>query len=185
MSVLPKRGVIAAAITALGLALLFSFKTPDKPVQTITGSGSTGGTGGTGTTSGSTGGGTTDGGGTGGTGGTVSNPDAGATATATAAPSTGGGGTQDGTVTGPTVQTRYGPVQVQLTFSNGKITDVQALQLPNDRQRSAEISQFVEPYLRQEVLNAQSAQIDLISGATYTSYAYEQSVQAILDQAHG
>jgi uncharacterized protein with FMN-binding domain len=168
MSILPKRGVIAAAITALGLALLLSFRTPDKPVQTLPGSGTLGGDG-------------TNGGGTGGTGGTVSNPGGGTTPT----PAPQGGGTANGTVTGPVVQTRFGPVQIQISFSNGSIADVQALQLPNDRQRSAQISSYVAPILRQEVLTAQGAQIDLISGATYTSYAYEQSVQAILDQANG
>ncbi len=166
MSILPKRGVIAAAITALGLALLFSFKTPDKPLQTLRGTSATGGNGN---------------GSDGGTGGTVSNPGGGPTST----PQAGQGGTANGTVTGSTLQTRFGPVQLQVTFSNGKISDVQALQLPNDRQRSAQISSYVAPILRQEVLQAQSAQIDLISGATYTSYAYEQSVQAILDQSHG
>ena len=168
MSILPKRGVIAAAITALGLALLLSFKTPDKPVQTVPASGTLGGDGSNG----------------GGTGGTVSNHGGGASSTATPTPQ-GGGGTANGTVTGPVVQTRFGPVQIQVSFSNGSIADVQALQLPSDRQRSAQISSYVAPILRQEVLTAQNAQIDLISGATYTSYAYEQSVQAILDQANG
>ena len=65
------------------------------------------------------------------------------------------------------------------------MSDVQALQLPVDHPRSAQISSYVQPILRQEVLQAQSAQIDLISGATYTSYAYTQSVQAILDQVNG
>jgi uncharacterized protein with FMN-binding domain len=84
------------------------------------------------------------------------------------------------------VQTRFGPVQVQVTIASGKISDVTALQLPNDRQRSAEISQIVEPMLRSEALTAQSAQIDLVSGATYTSDAYARSLQAALDQAaHG
>jgi uncharacterized protein with FMN-binding domain len=83
-------------------------------------------------------------------------------------------------------QTRFGPVQVQVTIAGGKITDVTALQLPFDHPRSAEISGIVEPMLRSEALAAQSAQIDLISGATYTSDAYAQSLQAALDQAaHG
>ncbi len=56
-----------------------------------------------------------------------------------------------------------------MTLSGSKIIDVQALQLPNDRQYSAEISDYVAPYLRQMALQAQSANIDIISGATYTS----------------
>jgi len=86
-------------------------------------------------------------------------------------------------VTGPDVPNRYGDVQVQLTLSGGKITDVTALQLPFDRQRSNEISQIAGPMLRSEVLQVQSANIDIISGATYTSQGYAQSVQAALDQA--
>ena len=69
-----------------------------------------------------------------------------------------------------------------MTLVNGKITDVTALQLPNEGQ-SAWISQQVEPMLRSEVLSAQNAQINLISGATYTSQAYAQSLQGALDQA--
>lgn len=72
-----------------------------------------------------------------------------------------------------------------MTFTNGKITDVKALQLPFDRRRSAEISQYVEPYLRSEALQAQSAQIDLISGATYTSTSYAESLQSAIDKARG
>jgi uncharacterized protein with FMN-binding domain len=104
---------------------------------------------------------------------------------ATAAPAA-GTALANGTDTGSVVQTRFGPVQVQVTIAGGRITDVTALQLPNDRQRSAEISQIAEPMLRSEALTAQSAQIDLISGATYTSDAYAQSLQSALDQAaHG
>jgi uncharacterized protein with FMN-binding domain len=62
---------------------------------------------------------------------------------------------------------------------------VQAVQLPFDRPRSAEISQYASPRLHDEVLQAQSAQIDSLSGATYTSDSYAQSVQSALDLAHG
>jgi Uncharacterized protein conserved in bacteria len=68
-------------------------------------------------------------------------------------------------------------------LSNGKITDVQPLQMPFDRRRSEEITQIVTPMLHDEVLQAQSGQIDLISGATYTSDAYQRSLQAALDQS--
>ena len=64
-------------------------------------------------------------------------------------------------------------------------TDVTALQLPDGDPRSSQISQYAEPYLRQSVLQAQSAAIDMVSGATYTSQAYAQSLQSALDQASG
>jgi len=69
-------------------------------------------------------------------------------------------------------------------ISDGRIVDVQALQLPFDRQRSAYISQVAGPLLHDEALKAQSAQIDTISGATFTSDAYAQSLQSALDHAH-
>lgn len=83
------------------------------------------------------------------------------------------------------IGTRFGDVQVRLIESGGRITDVQALRLPFDRQRSNEISQFVEPILRSEALQAQSAQIDTVSGATYTSDAYDMSLQSAIDRAGG
>jgi uncharacterized protein with FMN-binding domain len=87
------------------------------------------------------------------------------------------------TVTGPVVSTRYGDVQVAVNISGRRVTDVQAPQLPYDQARSASISQYVAPVLRSEALAAQSAQIDTVSGATYTSDAYAQSLQAALAQA--
>jgi uncharacterized protein with FMN-binding domain len=86
-------------------------------------------------------------------------------------------------VTGQTVRTPYGPVQVEITFDASGITDIQALQLPSDRSYSARISRVVEPMLRQETLQTQSARINLISGATYTSTGYAMSLQSALDQA--
>jgi uncharacterized protein with FMN-binding domain len=90
----------------------------------------------------------------------------------------------NGTFTGSDFPNRFGDVQVRLVISNGRITDVQAVQLPYDRQQSAYISQVAGPMLREEVLQAQSAQIDIISGATYTSDSYAQSVESALQQAH-
>jgi uncharacterized protein with FMN-binding domain len=84
-------------------------------------------------------------------------------------------------VDGKVVNTRYGPVQVEVTLKGSTITDVQALELPSDRRTSAEISQTVAPWLHDEVLQAQSANIDIISGATYTSTAYAESLQSALD----
>jgi uncharacterized protein with FMN-binding domain len=87
------------------------------------------------------------------------------------------------TVTGDTIDTRWGPVQVEVTLTNGKITKVRALQLPNENARDQEIDSFAVPQLYQETLSAQSAQIDTVSGATYTSEGYIQSLQSALDKA--
>jgi len=88
------------------------------------------------------------------------------------------------TVTGDPVDNQYGTVQVQVTLRGNTITDITELQMPSDRQRSAEISSIAGPELRQEALQAQSGQIDLLSGATFTSESYAQSLQSALDKAH-
>ncbi|WP_329370243.1 FMN-binding protein [Streptomyces sp. NBC_01483] len=87
------------------------------------------------------------------------------------------------TVTGDTVQTRWGPVQVRITLKNGKITDVTAVSYPSDNPRDQEINSYALPQLRREALAAQSAQIDSVSGASYTSDGYKQSLQSALDSA--
>ena len=76
-----------------------------------------------------------------------------------------------------------GPVQVQLTVAAGKITDVSVVQYPNGNGRDQEINAYALPILVQETLDAQSAQIDMVSGATVTSDGYLQSLQSALDQA--
>lgn len=95
--------------------------------------------------------------------------------------SAGSSGTR--TVEGDTVQTRYGPVQLRITLTGGKITAVTAVQLPDDNPRDQEIDSFAVPQLTQEALAAQSAKIDTVSGATYTSEGYIQSLQSALDKA--
>lgn len=97
------------------------------------------------------------------------------------------GSLKNGPFTGHAITTRYGDVQVQIIVSNGHIADVQAPLLPSDRSRSVEINNSAGPILHNEVLraaSAQTAQIDTVSGATYTSDAYVQSLQSALDQAH-
>jgi len=89
-----------------------------------------------------------------------------------------------GTFTGSLVDTRYGPVQVRIVVSGQKVVDVQAVLLPRDRARSAAISQYSAPILRSEAITAQTAQIDVVSGATYTSVAYARSFESALKQAH-
>ena len=87
------------------------------------------------------------------------------------------------TSTGTAVQTRFGPVQVAVTISNGTITEVTALQLTNHDGRSVMISNRAAPVLRSEVLQAQAASVQNVSGATYTSMGYAQSLQSALDAA--
>jgi uncharacterized protein with FMN-binding domain len=101
-------------------------------------------------------------------------------ASAAAAPHAGGASR---TVTGTVEDTPYGPVQVSVTLTGARIVDVAPVQLPNDNGRSREINNYAAPLLRQEVLTAQSAQVDTISGASYTSDGYARSVQAALDAA--
>jgi uncharacterized protein with FMN-binding domain len=87
------------------------------------------------------------------------------------------------TVTGDVASTQWGPVQVQLTLQGGKITDVSVLQYPNGNHRDAEINDYALPILIDETKQAQSAQIDMVSGATVTSDGYIRSLQSALDQA--
>jgi uncharacterized protein with FMN-binding domain len=99
-------------------------------------------------------------------------------------PTAAGTPANSGTFSGTTIQTLYGPVQVRIVVSGQKVIDVQALQLPRDRARSAFISQYSAPLLRTEAIQAQNSQIDIVSGATYTSIAYERSLDSALKQAH-
>lgn len=128
--------------------------------------------------------------------GSVSSPP---TPTPTAGAGSGGDGTDNGgtpspstsptpssstsTVTGDVASTQWGPVQVQLTLQAGKITDVSVLQYPNGNHRDAEINDYALPILIDETKQAQSAQIDMVSGATVTSDGYIRSLQSALDQA--
>jgi uncharacterized protein with FMN-binding domain len=168
----PKRGAIALVTTVLALVLLLSFKTPD-PVTSL-GVAGDGAAAVSGTTAIPTPTATT---GTSGTtsGGTGSTP----AGTASPAPTAATAAT---TVTGSTIRTRYGNVAVQITVAGGQVTDIQAVALPT-RGRSGQISDYVAPILASEALRAQSAKIDIVSGATYTSVAYAESLQSALDQA--
>jgi uncharacterized protein with FMN-binding domain len=173
---MPKRAVAAIAVTAIALALLFSFKTPADQVAAT--------------------------GGVPGNPAQVSSPPAvpGAPDQSTGpAPSANpvqpGGGQPpatpaptkvarkgNGTYTGAAVDEQFGTIQVQATISNGKLTAVTVVQMPT-RGRSGFISSQAAPILAGEAISAQSANIDSVSGATYTSQAYAQSLQSALDQA--
>ncbi|MDT7803928.1 MAG: hypothetical protein QOI78_7361 [Actinomycetota bacterium] len=105
--------------------------------------------------------------------------------TRTTSPATPGSTGGSGTFTGDAADTRYGPVQVQITVAGGKITDAQAVEYPQESGRDVRINSTAVPALNQETLQAQSAQIDTVSGATYTSEGYQQSLQSAIDAAHG
>ncbi|MFF7633020.1 FMN-binding protein [Kitasatospora sp. NPDC008050] len=110
-----------------------------------------------------------------------------------AAPSSGGtsspapgstAASPSGRFTGSVVDTRYGPVQVQADLTAGRLTGVTVLQQTTGG-HSSQIDSYALPQLKSEALAAQSADIDVVSGATYTSDGYAQSLQAALDAAHG
>ncbi|NGO08169.1 FMN-binding protein [Streptomyces sp. HC44] len=89
---------------------------------------------------------------------------------------------QDGAVTGTAATTEYGPVQVRLTMAGGKITKAEAVQQPKGG-RSDQISADAIPKLNQAAVTAGSADIDAVSGATYTSAGYKKSLQSAIDKA--
>ena len=100
------------------------------------------------------------------------------TATATSTPNT----TSTRTATGDVEPTQYGNAQVRVTVSGGKITKIEALQLQGNDPKSVAISSYAEPLLRASALSKQSADIDMVSGATYTSESYKASLQSALDK---
>jgi hypothetical protein len=152
-----RRVVIALAITAVGLVLLLGYKTSTPKAATSPPAAVSSGT------SGSSGSGSTGSSGAGGAGGS------GATRTAV----------------GDVSETRWGPVQIKVTETGGKITDVQAVQYPQGNEHDLEINSQALPMLRSEALKAQSARIDMVSGATVTSEGYLTSLQSALDKLHG
>lgn len=89
----------------------------------------------------------------------------------------------DGTYTGATDTNKWGPVQVEITVTGGQITEVAAIQTPTDDRKSVSINARATPTLASEVLSAQSADIDTVSGATYTSDSYKVSLQSAIDLA--
>lgn len=157
-ALIPRRAAMAALTTVAVLVLLFRFD-PGMHAEAQLASGS-----GTGT---------------------------GSVAAASPAPSTSSADTTTGTtsdatastiVTGDAVATRFGTVQVEVTVANGQLVDVAALELPSGG-RDSQISAYAEPILRSEALRAGTANIDTVSGATYTSMGYIQSLQSALDKA--
>lgn len=163
----PTRAGLGVASLALAGLLLLGFKAPDSSVAgSASPRGSAGSSGGTTGASGTTGSSGTSG------------------ASGSTSGSTGRAAKSSGTKTvdGAVVDTMYGPVEVEITVSNGKITAVTAIELPSGG-RSSAISSYAAPLLSSEALSAQSATIDVVSGATYTSEGYAQSLQSALDKA--
>jgi uncharacterized protein with FMN-binding domain len=97
--------------------------------------------------------------------------------------SSSGSGTASVTVTGKGEQTPYGPVQVQVTVAHDRITAARALAHPEGG-HSTEVNAYAVPVLDQETVHSQGRQVDAVSGATYTSEGYQQSLQSALDAAH-
>lgn len=160
-----RRVVLTIISTVTGLVMLLSFKTHAAvtalavmPPAAVTSSSAAGGSSGTATKgSGSS------------------------TTGSTATASTGTTGSK--TVTGDSINTRWGPVQVQITVTKGKITAAQAVQAPQNNPRDQQINSYAIPMLNQEAIKASSATIDMVSGATYTSTGYIASLQSAVNKA--
>ena len=88
------------------------------------------------------------------------------------------------TYTGTSIDTSYGPVQVQITVVDGKVTKSKVTQVPWNDRRDQEINGYAVPILNKEAVQAQSGTIDMVSGATFTSDGYIQSLQSAIDKAH-
>jgi uncharacterized protein with FMN-binding domain len=161
-----RRVIVAIVTTAAALVLLLSFKThtqspaPGNSPAAALGSPPPGG----------------------GTGSSAGNRSAGAASPAGSSPAAGGAAR---TVTGEAFQTIYGPVQVQITVVGGRIAKATALKYPQGTPRDQQINAFAIPQLDQEAVAADSAKIDAVSGATYTSGGYVGSLQNALDQLNG
>ncbi|MEY9863104.1 uncharacterized protein with FMN-binding domain [Catenulispora sp. GAS73] len=188
-----RRAIVTGAATVSGVVLLLGLKphsnTPlaAKGVNnnfTITQSG--GASSGSQPSSGSSSSGSTGSSGSSGSSGSASQP---GSAPSSSAPKSGASSSSAApasttkTVTGDAANTRYGPVQLAVTFSGKKITQIQVLQYPTETGRDQEINSYAIPQLNQQAMSAQSANIDGVSGATYTSEGYQQSLQSAIDKA--
>ena len=164
-----RRIVISSAATISGVVLLLSLK-PHSTATTSSASISTGSS-----QSSSTDGGTS----------ASPSPSTGSASSSASASSSSGSGssTSTQTFTGTAAQTRFGPVQVKITVKNKKITNIEVVEYPSDNPKDQEINSYALPVLNQEAISAQSAQIDSVSGATFTSDGYVSSLQSAIDQA--
>jgi uncharacterized protein with FMN-binding domain len=156
-----RRVLFAIGGTIAGLVMLLSFKTHGAPATGSAAAGSPGGgAAGTGPASG------------------IPSGQSAGQATGQAGGASAQGGQQ---ITGNVANTAYGPVQVRVTVSNSKIVKVTILEQPSGTAHDLQIGAYAFPRLESETLAAQSAHIDMVSGATYTSRGYIQSLQSALD----
>lgn len=166
-----RRAAFALFATIAGLVGLLSFKTSSAAPGAVPAAASTAGPG------------TTSGGSSSIDPPTKSAAPSGAASTSRAASSSNSKGSASRTVTGRAVDTQYGPVQVRITVAKGKVTSVTAVNYPTQGPRDEQINSYAIPALNKEALAAGSAQIDMISGATYTSTGYIDSLQSALNKA--
>lgn len=160
-----RRIVIALGATLSGLVLLFSWPTSlNHTVNQAAGTGT--GTGGTDTT---------------GTGAAGTESSDGGTSSGTS--DDGAATSSSATYTGAAADTRYGPVQVEITVTDGVLVSATAVDFPTRDRHDQQINSYAIPILQSETVDAQSSAIDMVSGATVTSRAYVQSLQDALDQA--
>jgi uncharacterized protein with FMN-binding domain len=163
-----RKVLLALLLTAVGLGLLLSFRSRSGAIPaSATSLGGSALAGGSSTT--------TDGG--------AATPGPSASAPAFGTPSASPSGSKSGTFTGPAEPNPYGNVQVQAVVSGGKLTNVIVLQVPDRSGYEDQIVQIALPELKSEALSAQDANIDVVSGATYTSQGYAESLQSALEQA--
>ena len=91
---------------------------------------------------------------------------------------------KDGTYTSNVAETLYGNIEISIVITDGKISDVQYLQMPDkDDGRSRQLTEMAKPLLKAATLDRQSDQIDFVTGATSTSFGYQESLQSALDKA--
>lgn len=155
-----RRALITTGTTAAGIVLLLSLKPHESTLAGVSSQLSTGDS-------------------------PATRPSQGSTQDSTGSTSSGSttSGSSSGAFSGETVRTRFGPVQVKITVKNGKLTKAEALQYPDRDHHSSEISSYAVPTLNEAAVQAGSANLDNISGATYTSQAYISSLQSALDKA--
>ncbi|TQJ30961.1 FMN-binding protein [Microbacterium sp. SLBN-146] len=163
-----KKILFGLLATISGVVLLFGYRTSHEAVAASSADLAPAAASGSTTSAGATSSGAADGTGT------ISSGTTDGTGTSTLA---------DGTYTGGAASTRYGPVQVEVTVSGGAITDVQVLEYPDGNGRDRQINERALPVLVSETLSAQSSDIDMVSGATFTSRGYLDSLQSAIDQA--
>lgn len=161
-----RRIIISSAATISGVVLLLSLK-PHSTATTSSASISTGSSQSSSSTAG----------------GTSASPSPSASSSSSSTSSGSGSSTSTRTFTGTAAQTRFGPVQVKITVKNKKITNIEVVEYPSDNPKDQEINSYALPVLNQEAISAQSAQIDSVSGATFTSDGYVSSLQSAIDQA--